>query len=190
MKKEYNDIIDVYNNVYNVIKLKEEEELKVIEEIVKGKYKRSIKNIKPSNNTDQVNNIKPEQNTSIRPNPNENIPSEYRPKQNEKRQNQDEIRPKLNEIKDNQNKKDIDSIDERKPIDGDYDNQIEDKEKINTNSKDPRNSEILRLKGRNKKIGQDNNNNGKGNIDIYNPDEPREQTNDRFIIYHGYQYIT
>ena len=36
-----------------------------------------FKNIKPNNNTDQVNNIKPEQNTSIRPNPNENIPSEY-----------------------------------------------------------------------------------------------------------------
>ena len=36
--------------------------LKVIEEIVKGKYKRSIKNIKPNNNTDQVNNIKPEKN--------------------------------------------------------------------------------------------------------------------------------
>ena len=181
LKKEYNDIIDVYNNVYNVIKLKEEEELKVIEEIVKGKYKRSIKNVKPSNNTDQVNNIKPEQNTSIRPNPKENMPREYRPKQNELRPNQDEIRPELDEIKENQNKKDIDSINEGKPINGEYDNQIDNKENINTNSKDPRNSEILRLKGRNKKIGQDNNNNGKGNIDIYNPDEPREQTNDRFI---------
>ena len=130
LKKEYNDIIDVYNNVYNVIKLKEEEELKVIEEIVKGKYKRSIKNIKPSNNIDQVNNIKPEQNTSIRPNPNENMPMEYRPKQNELRPNQDEIRPELDEIKENQNKKDIDSINEGKPINGEYDNQIDNKENI------------------------------------------------------------
>ena len=56
LKKEYEDILNVYNNIYVEIKKKEEEEEKEVEEIVKNKGKRnhSIKNIK--NNKNENNN--------------------------------------------------------------------------------------------------------------------------------------
>ena len=120
LKKEYKDIIDVYNNVYHLIKQKEEEEQKVIEDIVKGKYKRSIKNIKnkKEETKPEQKEINPNKNeyrpdiNEIRPNPNEDIPNQNKIKQNqnnikpnqiESKPNHNEIRPNQNNIKPNQN---------------------------------------------------------------------------------------
>ena len=53
LNKEYNDILDVYNNVYAEIKKEEEQEQKEVEEIVqnKGKRKHNIKNYKKTKET-------------------------------------------------------------------------------------------------------------------------------------------
>ena len=105
LKKEYKDIIDVYNNVYHLIKQKEEEEQKEIEDIVKNKYKRSIKNIKNKKEEakPEEREINPSQN-EIKPNQDEIKPNqdEIKPNQNEIKQSQNEIKPNQNEIKPNQ----------------------------------------------------------------------------------------
>ena len=57
LKKEYGEILNVYNNVYVEIKKQEEEERKEVEEIVqkKGKRKHNIKNIKNKDNPKENN---------------------------------------------------------------------------------------------------------------------------------------
>ena len=100
LQKEFHDINDVYNNVYHIIKQKEEEEQKEIEEIVKNKYKRSIKNTKIVADTD-----KNKKKYEIKP---DNISNEKEPSEDKKSSNN-------RNINDERNKENINVIQIEKP---------------------------------------------------------------------------
>ena len=76
LKKEYGEIVNVYNNVYVEIKKQEEEEQKEVEEIVKtkGKRKHNIKNVKKDKPIETKENInKNDDNKENERNKNENV---------------------------------------------------------------------------------------------------------------------
>ena len=87
LKKEYGEILNVYNNVYVEIKKQEEEEQKEVEEIVqkKGKRKHNIKNIKNKDNPKE-NNIRNDIKESEGKRNSIKIISEENDKQNSKRE--------------------------------------------------------------------------------------------------------
>ena len=155
VKKEYNAIIDVYNNVYHLIKQKEEEEEKEIEQNEKNKYKRSIKNVK------NISSDKPNLN-EINPNNNEIKPGELEKKQNQKeikskeiKPDNDESLPNKNEIEANQDEK-ISNKNEIKP-DNDENGANKNKIKSNKSNKNKKNSNKEEIKSKNYDKSSNNN---------------------------------
>ena len=159
LRKEYNNIIEVYNQVYHVIKQKEEEEQEEIEQIIKKKHRRNIKNtkvsqndIKPNENEINRNQIKPELN-----NIEEKLP-----------ENNNIQKPSNNEEKSfNRNKENINT-------------NKEENSKKSLNSNTNLNNNILNINSRNK-----NNNKhtmkDEGEIEIYNLSNMKQQTHNQLL---------
>ena len=159
LTKEYNNIIEVYNQVYHVIKQKEEEEKEEIEQIIKTKHRRNIKNTKVTQNDNKPNKNEINKNQSkFEPDKIKETPSENnnfkKPSKNEERAS-------------NRNKENINNNKEKEK------NLEEDKK-----SKDRSNNDILNINSRNK-----NNNRhtvkGDGEIEIYNFENLKEQTHNQ-----------
>ena len=157
LTKEYNNIIEVYNQVYHVIKQKEEEEKEEIEQIIKTKHRRNIKNTKVSQNDTKPNkneinkNQRKSEPDKIKETPSENN-NVKKPSKNEERSS-------------NRNKENISNNKEK--------NLEEDKK-----SKNRSNNDILNINSRNK------NNNGhtvkeEGEIEIYNFENLKEQAHNQ-----------
>ena len=155
VKKEYNAIIDVYNNVYHLIKQKEEEEEKEIEQIVKNKYKRSIKNVKNiSSDKPNLNEINPN-NSEIKPGELEKKHNKKEIKSKEIKPDNDESLPNKNEIEANQDEK-ISNKNEIKP-DNDENGANKNKIKSNKSNKNKKNSNKDEIKSSNYDKSSNNN---------------------------------
>ena len=162
LRKEYNNIIEVYNQVYHIIKQKEEEEQEEIEQIIKKKNKRSIKNTKvPKNDTkSNANEV------------NENQRKFESNKTKEKLKENNDIQKPLNneEKSSNRNKENINiNINKEKNL----------RENINSNNSNS-NKDILKLNSRNEKSNKKTIK-GKGEIEIYHIDNMREQTHNQLL---------
>ena len=197
LTKEYNDILDVYNNVYHLIKQREEEEEKEIEQIVKNKYKRSIKNIKHDKNEENQNQneIKPKEvnpgQNDIRPNRNENQhqrneikpnPNENKPDKDENERKRNEMRPEQNENnRDNLNRKNLESNDEKNSSNKNNEDSKENKENININElktpnfEDSSTKRPLNFNSKNKSYIE-NTDRGDGDVKVHEEEKSKDKT--------------
>ena len=172
LTKEYNDIIDVYNNVYHLIKQKEEEEQKEIEQIIKNKYKRSIKNVKHDKNEENQNQ-------------NEIKPKQVNPERNDNRQNPNEIQTQRNGLIPNRSEnkqRENGNKDKNDIIPNPNGNREEQKERgPKQNNIKPKQNEINPEENENKKIPRNNDEKRSSNKNNEDLKENKENINNNQI---------